>query len=501
MVSLCLLTLISSGCFLLFDSDLDISDFGCENRSLPGITSTPGSPFTSNPGTAAASGDLSLYDNGPVTLDPALSAEMSSHTYIVQIYSGLVTLDEHLKPVPDIAERWERSQDGKRYTFYIRRGVRFHDGRAVTAQDIKYSWERACLPATKSQTAGTYLVDIIGAREMISGKAAGLTGLRVVDDYILEVSIDKPKAYFLSKLTYSTAMVVDRNNVAAGGEWWRKPNGTGPFRLTSWTKDQALVLERNERFYGKVPAQVSPELSLSYIGFNCVSPPFDDVKVRRAFNLALNRKRIIAATMNDMVTPARGILPPGMPGYNENIGELRYDPVEAKKLLSESKYAGKMPPVTLDVSGWGNAIPDWLGAAIQDWRVNLGVEVLVRQLEPEDYLYSIRHEKDQMYVSGWIADYPDPQNFLDLLFRSGEENNVGEFSDTEIDNLFDRAAVESDEEVRYKLYREAERDLIDLAATLPMWHNINFNLIKPYVKEFSINAVGIPTLSQVSVSR
>jgi oligopeptide transport system substrate-binding protein len=382
---------------------------------------------------------------------------------------------------------------------------------------------------------------------MISGKAAGLTGLRVVDDYTLEVSIDKPKAYFLSKLTYSTAMVVDRNNVAAGGEWWRKPNGTGPFRLTSWTKDQALVLERNERFYGNVPAlkkvnfklyggipmalyetgeidvtpvyrneidkardpqgvflkqlQVSPELSFSYIGFNCVSPPFDDVKVRRAFNLALNRKRIIAATMNDMVTPARGILPPGMPGYNEKLGELRYDPVEAKKLLSESKYAGKMPPVTLDVSGWGNAIPDWLGAAIQDWRVNLGVEVMVRQLEPEDYLYSIRHEKDQMYVSGWIADYPDPQNFLDLLFRSGEENNVGEFSDTEIDNLFDRAAVESDEEVRYKLYREAERDLIDLAATLPMWHNINFNLIKPYVKEFSINAVGIPTLSQVSVSR
>jgi oligopeptide transport system substrate-binding protein len=537
----------SSGCFLLFDPDFNPSGFGCENPLKPGPVSTATPPSPKGPTSAPASGELNLYDNGPVTLDPALSAEMSSHTFILQIYSGLVTLDANLRPAPDIAERWQKSPDGKTYTFYLRKDARFQDGRAVTAQDFKYSWERACLPATRSQTAGTYLVDIIGATEMLTGKAASLSGVRVLDDYTLEVKIDAPKAYFLPKLTYSTAMVVDRNNVAAGGEWWRKPNGTGPFRLTTWTRDQLLVLERNERYYGKAPTlkkvnfklyggipmamyetgeidvtpvyrseidkardpqgpylkqlQISQELSFSYIGFNCTAAPFDDPAVRRAFTMAVNRQRIIAATMTDMVTPATGILPPGMPGYNDKLKGLPYDPLEAKKLLASSKYAGRMPPVTIDVSGFGNAIPDWLGAAVQDWRVNLGLEVKVRQLEPDDYLYSIRPEKDQMYVNGWIADYPDPQNFLDLLFHSGAENNIGEFANPDIDRLLDKAAVEPDDAVRYSLYREAEQALVDQAATLPMWYNTNYNLVKPYVKGFGVNAVGIPLLSQVTVSR
>jgi oligopeptide transport system substrate-binding protein len=546
-ICLILLVLPVSGCFLLFGSDTSFSEFGCDNPLDPGNTPSTNLPSTKIPASAPNSGELSLYDNGPVTLDPALSAEMSSHTYIMQIYSGLVTLDAQLRPAPDIAERWQKSSDGKVFTFYLRKDVKFQDGRALTAQDVKYSWERACLPATRSTTAGTYLVDIIGAPDMLSGKATTLSGVKVVNDLTLEVSIDAPKAYFLSKLTYSTAMVVDRNNVAAGAEWWRKPNGTGPFKLANWTPDQILVLERNERFYGKMPElkkvtfklfggipmamyetgeidvtpvyrseidkardpqgpylkqlQVSSELSFSYIGFNCSVAPFDDADVRRAFSMAINRQRIIAATMSDMVTPAKGILPPGIPGYSDKLNGLPYDPAAAKKLLNASRYAGKMPPVIVDVSGWGNAIPDWLGAAIQDWRVNLDVEVKVRQLEPEDYMYSIRQEKDQMFINGWIADYPDPQNFLDLLFHSGVENNNGEYSNREIDALLDKAAVEPDENLRYDLYRKIEQSLVEQAATLPMWHNTNYNLVKPYVKGFSVNAVGIPLLSQVTVTR
>ena len=176
---------------------------------------------------------LNLYGIDPLTLDPAVAGEMTSHQYITQLFSGLVCLDDNLEPAPDIAQSWQVSDDGKTYTFYLRDDVSFHDGRGVKAEDFKYSWQRACDPTTGSLTAATYLGDIIGVREVIAGEAEEISGVRVVDDYILEVTIDAPKSYFLSKLTYSTALVVDRANVESGGEWWRNPNGTGPLSSVS----------------------------------------------------------------------------------------------------------------------------------------------------------------------------------------------------------------------------------------------------------------------------
>ena len=135
---------------------------------------------------------LNLYNIDPYTLDPALSGEMTSHSYIMQLFSGLVRLDDNLEPAPDIAERWQVSDDGKTYTFYLRQDVRFHDGREVKAEDFKYSWQRACDPETGSQTAATYLGDIVGVKEMLADKAKEISGVRVIDDYTLQVTIDAP---------------------------------------------------------------------------------------------------------------------------------------------------------------------------------------------------------------------------------------------------------------------------------------------------------------------
>lgn len=162
---------------------------------------------------------LNLFGIDPLTLDPAVSGEMTSHQYIVQLFSGLVRLDDNLEPVPDIAQRWQVSDDGRTYTFYLRNDVRFHCGREVKAEDFKYSWERACDPDTCSLTAATYPGDIVGVREVLVGKTTEISGVRVIDDYTLEVTIDAPKSYFLSKLTYPTAFVVDRANVESGGGW------------------------------------------------------------------------------------------------------------------------------------------------------------------------------------------------------------------------------------------------------------------------------------------
>jgi oligopeptide transport system substrate-binding protein len=245
-----------------------------------------------------------------------------------------------------------------------------------------------------------------------------------------------------------------------------------------------------------------PELSFFYIGFNTQKPPFDDVNIRRAFCYAVNKERIIKIIIKDVMTKADGILPPSMPGYNEKLQGLTYDVARAKSLIASSKYGSvaNLPPITLTDSGLGGNIPEYLGAILQDWRENLGVEVSVRQLEPEIFSYFLRQEADQMYVSGWIADYPDPQNFLDILFHTGAEYNTGNYSNAEVDALLDQAGIEQNETTRFSQYQQAEQKIVDEAACLPLWFGKTYLLVKPYVKNYKLDVQGIPTLKEVIVN-
>jgi oligopeptide transport system substrate-binding protein len=497
---------------------------------------------------SSGQGVLNLWDTGPITLDPAIAADMSSYVYVMHIFSGLVRLDQSLSIAPDIAESWELSSDNKTYTFHLRHGVKFHNGREVKAADFKYSWERACDPATGSGTAATYLGDIVGAQDMLAGKTGEISGVKVLGDYTLQVTIDAPKAYFLDKLAYPTAFVVDRANVESGESWWREPNGTGPFKLKEWKPGQQLILERSQIYYGAlakleqvvyilsgvpmalyekekidvVPVYlayidrvtdetgpfytqlaVTPELSLYYSGFNTAKPPFDDVNVRRAFCHAVNKEHIAEVILRDMISAADGILPPGMPGYNEALEGLDYDVEKAKELIAASKYGdvSNLPPITLTVEGYGNSIPSYLGAILQEWQQNLGVEISVRQLEPEDFLYNLKQEKDEMFSLGWVADYPDPHNFLDILFHTGGENNIFEYSNPSLDALLDQAAIEQDKAVRLAMYQQAEQLIVDDAPCLPLFHGTNYILVKPYVKGYELSPLGIPDLSKVYIDK
>ena len=490
---------------------------------------------------------LNLYGIDPWTLDPAISGEATSHEYIVQLFSGLVRLDDNLEPAPDIAQSWQISNDGRTYTFYLRQDVKFHNGREVKAEDFKYSWQRACNPDTRSLTAVTYLGDIVGVREVVAGKTKEISGVRVIGDYTLEVTIDAPKSYFLSKLTYPTAFVVDRANVESGGEWWRQPSGTGPFKLAQWDESNLLVLEKNELYYGElakvnfvvfylwggVPMnmyetgeidvtgvyrdyidkitdkagpfykelEVVSELSFYYIGFDQSKPPFDDVNIRRAFTQAIDKDKLASLVFRDMVQPADGILPPGLPGFNEDLSGLSYDVTRARELIKASRYGdvSELPPITITTRGWGGLISQGLEAVISEWRNNLGVEVKVRQLEPQRFIYHLGQEKDEMFDMGWIADYPHPQDFLDVLFHSGADNNYGEYSNPELDALLEMAGVELDSKLSLALYQQAEQKLIDDAACLPLWFGRNFVLIKPYIKGYNLSPLGLPMLNSVSV--
>lgn len=480
-----------------------------------------------------------------VTLDPAKS-EDGPGGIVSAIFSGLVKYDTSLKIAPDLADRWTVSPDGRTYTFYLRDSARFHDGKQVTAADFKYSWERALNPETESRKASTYLGDIVGAADVVSGKADELVGVRAVDDLTLEVTIDGPKPYFLGKLTYVTACVVDRANVSRGMKWTDEPNGTGPFKLKEWKKDELLVLERNDAFYTG-PAKLKNIVFQLYLGmplmmyengeidithvsvydldrvkdptdplnaqlvesdssgvdmlnFNVSMQPFDDAKVRQAFALAIDMDKIIEVSQKGATERAAGFVPPGVPGYNPDLAPLPFDPALAKELIAESRYGSVegLPPITMYVLYRAGPSTE---AMIAMWQQNLGVEVQVEAVQSLQEWFDLSHQKKiQLCTSGWIADYLDPQDFLEILFNSSSEENRCAYSDPEVDAALAKAAVEQDEALRLKMYQDIERMILDDLPAAPLsGTGKQYALVKPYVKGYSLFPIGVNIWAEIEV--
>jgi len=454
-------------------------------------------------------------------------------------YSGLVAFDPHLNLTPDLAERWDVSTDGTIYTFHLRENAKFHDGRIVTAQDFVYSWERAASPALRSDTAPTYLGDIVGVKEMANGQAEHIAGLQALDDHTLQVTIDAPKPYFLLKLTYPTAFVVDKANVESGEEWFRTPNGTGPYKMTEWRRFEQITYEANPDFYlGKpsIPYVIiklysgvgirlyeSNEIDITGVGyysadrfldpteplhnelitgvnlctgfviFDVTQPPFDDVKVRQAFTKAFDRQKFIDVVMSGRALPAIGLYPPGLPGFNIGLQGLSYDPESARRLLAESKYGENLPPIVYTDAGIGSYISADVAALAQMWQQTLGVQVTVENLEPNyyyDQIYTGQH--GQIFGGGWCADYPDPENFADVLFYSQSLQNTGGYANPNLDGLLEQARVEQDINKRIELYQQAEQIIVNDAPVLFTTHSLSYLLIKPYVKGYVFTPIDVP---------
>jgi oligopeptide transport system substrate-binding protein len=247
--------------------------------------------------------------------------------------------------------------------------------------------------------------------------------------------------------------------------------------------------------------KVFPLASLDYVAFSTDHPPFDDVKVRQAFAHAVDKDKVITRVLKGMVKKADGILPPGIPGYDADFRGLAFDVDRARELVASSKYGSvsKMPPVVLTIAGSEGDVPDELAAIIQEWKMNLGVQVSVRQLDPETYSYIIKEERDEMVFTGWVADYPDPENFLDVLFHSKSQANDSGYNNPEIDRLLEAARVEQNHDRRLQMYREIEEKLIEDAALIPLWFGARHSLVKPYVRDYELSPLGYPLLSQVSL--
>jgi len=458
-----------------------------------------------------------------------------------RVFSGLVSFDPHLNLTPDLVETWEVSPDGTVYTFHLRPNAKFHNGRAVTAQDVIYSWERAASPDVGSDTVLTYLGDIVGVSDVNSGKADHIQGLTALDDKTLQVTIDAPKPYFIYKLTYPTTFIVDKDNVASGSEWYRQPNGTGPYKLREWKRFEYMIYEANPDFYLGAPSipyvvvqlysgvgtrlyesneiditgvsrydanrfldptepmhnelLAGVDLCTSFVTFDATRPPFDDVNVRKAFSMAFDRQKFIDVVLNGHALPANGLYPPALPGFDLALKGLPYDPEQARELLKQSKYGGPegLPPIVFTDGGIGSYIGPDVAAMAEMWQQNLGVTITVENIEYNfflDQIYSGNH--GQLFSSGWCADYPDPENFADVLFHTGSSQNNGGYSNPQLDALLESARVEQDVAKRIAMYQQAEQMLVNDAAALFTTHSLSYQLVKPYVKGYAFTPIDIP---------
>jgi oligopeptide transport system substrate-binding protein len=486
-----------------------------------------------------------LGDN-PATLDPAFSTDIYGGAVVRQIFDGLVQLDAGLRPLPALAEFWEASRDRRTWTFTLRRGVRFHHGREVTAPDVVYSFTRL-LKADRPLPVAELFRRVQGATAFLQGKANRVQGLIVVDRYTLQMVLEEPLASALAVLGLAHAAVVPQDEVERLGErFGRAPVGTGPFTFVRWEPNQEIVLEANDHYHegrpfldgivfkivaghkheemfaeflrgdleetiipsGKIEEvradpryrqyqrMRTPMLSLLYLGFNTQRKPFDDRRVRQAFNYAVDTEAIVREITKRGSLAATGVLPPGMPGYEPERQGYTYDPATAKRLLAEAGYpdGAGFPVVPLWSVDKADSTKAEL-AAYQRYLADVGVTVDIR-FAPDWPAYKAMLEQGKLplFRLVWAADIPDPDNMLSPLLHSASPTNRTFYRNPRVDELLEQARREVDEAQRIALYREVERLVTDDSPWIAQHYNVSEYLFQPYVQEVEINLLGSRTM-------
>ncbi len=497
------------------------------------------------------SGEFRIARSEPINLDPAQITDVDSAVIAVEVFGGLLVLNRNLAIAPDLAESVPQgiaNSDGTvTYTFTIRRNATFHDGKRIRAQDFKWSLERHAHPETLSPTAPDFLGDIVGAREYVRGRADEIVGIQVVDDLTLSITIERATPVFLYKMTFPTAFVVDREQVEDDPERWAlAPNGTGPFRLTEWTLGEGLVLERFDDYHLE-PAKVKKvsirfaggsleqfendevdqafvgindiervrdpasdlnqyyvtrtELSVFYLAFNVSQPPFDDPLVRQALAYAIDKTTIQEEVLTGLLKTAHQIVPPGLAAHDADYRGIIFDPELAAELLAQSRYAGTplLDELRLTIPGAG-ATPGPTIEAIQDmWRVHLGLEVEIQQVEFASFISELDRGLYGFFSLGWSLDYPDPHNVIDYKFHSASLGNDVQLDDADVDARLEEARYSLDQELRTAIYRELDRHLVEEAIWIPLYYSVANEVVKPYVRGYEPSRMVIPHLRYVSI--
>ena len=471
------------------------------------------------------------YKDDISTFDPAIGYDWQNWSMIKSLFDGLMDYEPGTTElIPDLAESYTISDDGLTYTFKLRPGVKFHNGRTLTSADIKYSIERSVNPETQSPGQG-FFWQIAGFDEMAAGDATELSGITTPDDDTVIINLSQPDATFLQIVAINFAFAVPREEVEKYGlDFGRNPVGTGAYKMTDWTLGQHVVFERNADYFregapllDKITFEVGQDPSVAllrlkrgevdvlgdpipsanflqevadpenadliveggllhtgYITLNTSKPPFDNKLVRQAVNMAINKERVIKI-VNGRATVANQPLPPAMPSYDTNFEGYAYDPEKAKQLLAEAGYPDGFETELYAMNTDPNPR---IAQSFQQDLAAIGIKAEIKALAQATVIDAGGEGTAPMLWSGgmaWIADYPDPSNFYGPILGCGGAVpggwNWAKYCNKEIDALAAKAdgmAAADQAEARIDSWRQIYNKIMDDAPWVPVMNEVRF---------------------------
>jgi oligopeptide transport system substrate-binding protein len=483
---------------------------------------------------------VAAFNSEPPTLDWTRGSDMDSALLQENIMEGLTSFDlfdPELGLRPALATNWTPENNGQKWTLSLRTGVRWSDGMEFTAQHVYDGWQRLLDPLTASPYS-YFLFSIKNAKAFNEGKITDFkqVGIKILGDYLIEVELEKAMSFFPMLLTHHSTFPIRNDLLDRFGPEWVKPENIvtlGPYKIVYWAHDDELLLQRNETYYGKKPQvknvlfyivgkestalrlfdrgkidfvkdlptadiqkirqrpeyKSMPGLRLYYYGFKTMKEPVNDRRVRQAIAHAIDRAELVKI-LGGGQSPLKSWIPKGMFGHNSGIG-LDFNPKKAKSLLNKAGYNGdkKVPKIILgfNTSEKHQRVAENIQAQLKK---NLGLTVELKNEEWKTYLNNLKTESDYTtYRLGWVADYPDPDNFLSILLSYASNNRTG-WKNQKYDQLIDSARSDLRPENRRRIYQKAQELLVEQEVpAIPLFSDVNNILVNKRLKNFPLNPI------------
>ncbi|HFK9550751.1 TPA: ABC transporter substrate-binding protein [Enterobacter hormaechei] len=498
-------------------------------------------------GTQLADKQELVRNNGsePASLDPHKVESDVEFNIISDLFDGLVSVSPAGEIQPRLAEKWE-NKDNTVWTFHLRPGITWSDGTPITAEDIVWSWQRLVDPKTASPYASyPGSMRIVNGTDIAEGKKApDSLGVKAINDSTLEVTLTQPNAAFLAMLAHPSLVPIDKVLVGRFGDKWTKPEhfvSSGAYKLSQWVVNERIVAVRNPKYWDNehtvinkvtylpisseaadvnrykageidivytVPINqfaqlkktlgseldVSPQLATYYYQFNTTRPPFNDARVRKALNLALDKDIIADKVLGQGQRPAWLISQPDIGGVKLQNPDYANWPMdkriaEAKKLLAEAGFNDNHPLSFNLLYNTSESHQRIAIAASSMWKKNLGVEAKLQNQEWKTMLDTMHTHNFDAVRYAWIADYDDAATFLNT-FRTGDSQNTTQYSNPDYDRALVNAAKSKTAEERGKFYQQAEDLLGRDVPAIPVYHYVRTHLVKPWVGGFTPDKLG-----------
>jgi ABC-type transport system substrate-binding protein len=475
-------------------------------------------------GDQGGDGTLNYYFTyDPRSLDPALSTDVPTGEVVALLFDNLTQFDVDAQLKPGLARSWETDSRGLTYTFHLRQDATFHDGRPIKAADVRASMLRALAPGVSGGRSWP-LYPIAGARRYAAGQSREVPGITVRDDSTLSLTLEEPLNVFPKLLAMPVAAVIPTPTPA---DFDQHPTGSGPWKFVSWSHDDAILLSRNEKYWGGKPLadslririipepltqaaeyesgqlsvvevpvgetrrweqghadelQRRPGLKDLYVAINTSRGPLKDVRVRRALNHAVDVRTLLATVMADRGVLAAGSVPPGILGYDSTRAPYAYDPAKAKQLLSEAGH-----PNGFAIKLWRTQRAELarLAQSIQQNLAEVGIRAEIVERDASSARAAVRNGEADLFLTDWWADYPDPENFNYPLFHSrnrGPGGNYAFLADAALDSMILRARATPDEAEKAALSRNIDARVFELAPWIFLWFPVDVWASRPDVQ-------------------